>query len=43
MDEIIGRLKDKKNRLLYTIVAALISLFVISTVLILGNSPFRLH
>ena len=41
MDEIISRLKDKKNRLLYAIVAALILLFVISTVLILYHLSGR--
>ena len=42
MDEIMSRLKDKKNRLSYAIVAALMSLFVISTVLILYHLSGRL-
>ena len=42
MDEIISRLKDKKNRLLFAIAASLLSLFVISTVLILYHLSGRL-
>ena len=42
MDEVISRLKDKKNRLLFAIVASLLSLFVILTVLILYYLSARL-
>jgi len=42
MDEIISRLTDKKTRIIYTIAAALLSLFVISTVLMLYHLSGRL-
>ena len=42
MDEIISRLTDKKTRIIYAIVAALLSLFVIVTFLMLYHLSGRL-